>query len=183
MIAVLPEGRFGRLLALALGLMGLLILWAVIVAPLTSVYDQRAARLANETMLADRMAQVAAEAPALRSQVASHRLAPSPPGLLIAGSTDALAAANLQSAVQRLAGDCGVDISSVDNLPSAQVGPLRQVGLHLHMAGDYPALVRLLGALRDASPAMLPDDLSIAAQGPGEGGRFDIDLTLYAFRT
>ncbi|HTH99209.1 MAG TPA: type II secretion system protein GspM [Stellaceae bacterium] len=179
----LPEGRPGRLLALALVLLAVLVLWTAIVSPLLDLYATRAQQLDDSGIRARHMAAIAAQAPGLRRQLAARHGAKPVATDLVKGGSDALALATLQGTVQSLAGATGIEIASVDTLPAAPVGGLRRIGLHLHATGDYPTLVRFLGRIRDARPAVLADDLTISAQGPDAASRFDIDVSLYAFRS
>ena len=179
----LPEGRPGRLLALALVLLVVLVLWTAIAAPLLDLYATRTQQLDDERIRAQHMATIAAQAPDLRRQLAARHGAKPVATDLVKGGSDALALATLQGTVQSTAGAAGVEIASIDTLPATLVGGLRRIGLHLHASGDYPALVQFLSRIRDARPAVLADDLAISVQGLDAASRFDIDVSLYAFRS
>ncbi len=166
MILALPTGPRGRLLAVSICLLTLLLLWLGIASPLIGWFDARAERLSARAVLADHMQALADAVPALRRQAAAAQAANRGPGnarvALLEGSDDAVAGAALQERVQRLADGAGVTLASVETLPVESVGAYRRIGLHLTVvAAGWPALVRLLQLVEDATPHMLIDDLQV----------------------
>lgn len=190
----LPTGRAGRVLALALLLGVLALLWASAGSPLLAWYGDRAERLETREMLAGRMAALAATLPALEREAVA---APGggPPDLLD-GGTDAVAAAALQERVQDLANRSGARLSSLEVLPAQQKGAYREIGVRVATNAPWPVLVRLLQAMAEGTPRMLVDDLqvraapviiSVAAGAGPPGARLaepalDASLAVYAFR-
>ena len=70
MMGELPEGPRGRVLAVLLLLAMLGGVWAGIAIPLTDWYADRSETIDRQTILARRMAQIAATVPDLRAQAA-----------------------------------------------------------------------------------------------------------------
>jgi len=157
----LPTGVPGRLLALALTAAMLGVIWIGAVAPLAGWYAARADVLAQRHALARRMAELAASLPALRAQ-AGAAAAPGPgPATMLEGESDAIAGAALQEAVQKLAASAGASLSSIEMLPSQPEGAYRPIRLHVSLNAQWANLVRLLAAIRGATPLMLVDDLHV----------------------
>ena len=160
----LPEGRTGRLLALALALfcagLAVLVLWSVLVGPLLGLAQTREAALARREMRL-RAAQVQVAAlPALRRALAAR--IPAAPEWL-PGTSDALAAAALQSLVQAMARQVGARVASVAILPARTKNGLRRVGLRLALSAPFPALVALLVRLAAARPRLIVTALVLRA--------------------
>jgi general secretion pathway protein M len=185
MIAALPTGRRGRLLALGLALALLAVLWAGVAAPLLQWHRARDEALARQLMLARHMEAIAASLPDLQRQVAATAERGPPPDAVLEGATDAIAGAALQGRLQDMARDAGIELSSAETLPAEQAGAFRRIGLHLAMNADWPVLVHLLAAIEEGTPNMLIDDLQL--HGPPEfmraaGLRLDASFTVIAFR-
>ena len=196
----LPTGRLGRLLALGIAALLLVVLWEAIGGPLAGLYRGRAQALAERRTVAVHMAGLAAQLPALRRAATAGGARPGPVAL-IAGSSDAIAAAALQEQVQQMATGLGATLSSSESLQPSQgggqgggqggrqgagreTGGYRRVGVRIAVTAPYDVMVRLLAAIEQASPSMLIDDLQLHGSriqllqnAPLEGS-----LTVLAFR-
>ena len=181
----LPTGRSGRLLALGLTALALLLVWLAIGSPLLDWYRERSLALAGREAVAAHMKLLSGRLPALRAaaQAASVR---SGPAALIDGASDAIAGAALQEQVQQMASSLGATLSSSETLAAtpASAGPYRRVGVRIAVTAPFEVMVRMIAAIEQASPAMLIDDLQlhgpriqITANSPIEGA-----LTVIAFR-
>ncbi len=182
-MVTLPTGRSGRVLALVLLLLALASVWQALGAPLMDWYADRAATIAQREALVQRMAQVAAGLPALQAASASPAAAPQPQGLLPGGS-DAVAGAALQEAVQGMAAQAGAMLGSTEALPAEPAGTFRRISVRVALSTPWPALVRLLRAMAEATPGMLVDDLQLHSArrlGPGESP-MEATLTVFSFR-
>ena len=180
----LPTGRRGQALALALTLLAACLVWLGAVAPALQWYAARQERLADQETLGLRMAAIAATAPALQAQLA--RAGSGAPGgrTVLEGATDAVAGAGLQQALQDMAARAGATITSAEALPAETAGPYRRIGLHLTANGGWPVIVALLGAVAQATPRMLVDDVSLRqslALGQPEGRPVEASFTVVAF--
>jgi general secretion pathway protein M len=159
--STLPDGRRGQILALCIGLAALLLLWAALLAPLWGWYQERAGALAQQRVLAARMQALAREIPALRAAVAAQGPDQGGAALLLQGNSDAIAGANLQSALQDLATQSGTSLDS------------------------GPALISFLTAIETARPRMIVDGLSLSNTGPPDAGGappVQATFTVSAFR-
>lgn len=181
----LPDGRRGQMLALGIGLAGLLLLWLALLGPLWGWYRMRSQELAQQHALASHMQALSQEIPALRAALAAQGPAQGS-GLLLSGSSDAIAGANLQSELQDLAGQSGASLDSVALAPVEASGSLRKIGLQVSLTTSWPALIHFLGAIETASPRMVVGGLNLSNAGPpGLNGEPPIQasFTVSAFRT
>ena len=184
----LPTGRAGQALAVALTLLALLLVWEVVADPLIGWYGQRADEVSRQRLLAARMQARVAALPALRRQVATLRHAGPAKSALLAGRTDAIAAADLQGLIQDMATGAGTALSSTEALPARQQGAYRRVALRISFNATLPVLVQLLQSLDGSSPRMLVDDLQlhtspiIVAQNHDAAPPLDATMTVIGFR-
>lgn len=182
MTATLPTGRRGQVLALAITVTAAASLWLGVAAPLADWYAARAQAFTEQAVLAAHMQAIAAMLPALR------RAAPAAPrgaGAFLTGRSDALAAAELQARVNRLAAGVGVTPTSLETLPAVSRGGHRRVGLRVALTAPWPKLVDLLLAMRAARPRMLLDDVEfrgLPAQSRTGSPPVDAGFAVYAFR-
>lgn len=190
LIKRLPEGRTGQALAIGMMLAIAGLLWFGGVAPMMDFYAARQATLAARAAMLTHMQTIAADLPALRriaTQAKADRATDSA-SILIPGDTDAIAAANLQNALQDLAASTGILPSSVDVLPPVQSGAFRRIGLQIEATTSWPMLIAFLKAMDDSTLGLIVDDLSLhAVSSPGSGvdaghPALDASLMVFAFR-
>ncbi len=160
MEAALPEGPRGRMLALALTLTLLAVLWVGCVQPLLDWHAARAEALTQRQALLRRVSALVADLPELQRDSSSSR---APAASLLEGGSDAIAGAVLQGVVQRMATEAGVQPNSMETLAADQRGAYRRIGLRVAMAAPWPVLVDLLRGIEQGPPHMLIDDVSLRA--------------------
>lgn len=184
MDTALPTGRRGRLLALAITLVLILLVWEALVAPVLSLYDDRAASLQHDRVLLERMERVAAGLPGLQKQVSQMREAGDEEVFTIPGASDAVAAATLQNTLQEIATQAGANITSFETVPGQTVGGYRRIGLKLTMHEPWPTIVGLLRVIDTSHPPMLIDELEIHALPilAAKSQRLEASFTVYGFR-
>ena len=178
----LPTGPRGRALALVIAGLLLAAVWLVAVVPLIEWHDALAERLVQRQALADRMEQMARTLPQLRQEATAGEGAPP---TLLEGGSDSVAGAALQSQVQEIAARAGATLSSAELLPVEAAGTYRRVSLRISANGSWAALVALLGALEEATPRMLVDEMRVQSApsiAPGAGRPMAMTLTVVAFR-
>ena len=185
MALALPEGARGRALALGIAAIVLASVWLAAGQPLLAAYADRADALERRAALATRMADVAASLPELQREAAARSHDATPAAATLAGASDALAGAALQSRIEGMSSSAGGHLSSTEALPAEQVGTYRRVALRVAVDAPWPVLVRLLQDIERATPRMFIDDLQIRAQPAAEKLReppLDISFTVLAFR-
>jgi general secretion pathway protein M len=166
----LPEGRQGQALAVAVTLLAAALVWFAAISPLLGWYGARAAELTQQQEIAARMAALGQEIPALKAAISAAGLQSAGDQVLLSGGTDAIAGANLQSALQDLAAQAGTSLDSAEVLPVQQAGALRRIGMQVSVTATWPVLISLLEAIGTARPRMIVDQLSvISASQPGGG--------------
>jgi general secretion pathway protein M len=178
---------------LAAGLLFLVLgsIYFLAVAPLVDHYQQREARIEDALILLPRLQAVAAELPALRSQVARLRTAARTRKVTLEGASDAIASANLQSRIEALATSAGATIGSTESLPAETRDSYRRIGLRFALNGTYETLVRLLAKLQESTPPLVVDNLQVhgVLRRPGlpQAGMADVGLDagidIYGFRS
>lgn len=179
----LPQGRAGSLLAVLMLLALISAIGFGAVLPLVDWHAGHAADLETQHALLRRMRALSQSLPTLEQAAASQGsgLAPT----LLQGNGDAVAAANLQAAVQEMATAAEVRITSIETLAADPRGAYRAIRLRLAATAPWPALLDLLSALDGAEPRMLLDELALRAvptlQRTGEVP-IDANFVVTAFR-
>lgn len=184
MVAALPTGRLGRILALAILLFVVAVLWLGVASPVIGLYEDRADTLAEQRALADKMTAVAATLPAREAEAAAQAKNVAPIHELLAGGTDSLAAAQLQENLEKSAASTGIVLLSAEAVPPQAIGKLRRIGLKLGLQGKYAALVAFVGSMDGSAAPLLVDDLTIQGS-PNPRDSDDpllVGLTVYGFR-
>ncbi|MFW7269013.1 type II secretion system protein GspM [Gluconacetobacter sp. Hr-1-5] len=177
----LPEGRRGRALALCMLGLALGLAWLLVLSPVWTLYADRAQGLDLQRATLTRMERLASALPALRQKTATSFPGPAQ---LIDGPTDAVASANLQDILQKIATATEAEITSIENVPSAAAGRYRRIGLHIVVTAPFPTLIRLLSRLERSTPAIVIDGLHLrgAEDTNGASTLLDCDMILHAFR-
>lgn len=182
----LPDGRRGQILAVAVTVVAVAVLWLCTAVPLMDWYEARADRLAQQEQLVVRMKILSEEIPALRKSVGTAGLQTDNDQVLLAGSTDVIAGANLQSALQNLAAQAGTSLDSAALLPAQQAGTLRSIRMQVNVITTWPVLISLLEAIGTARPSMIVDQIgltnSLQAE-PNSEPALSASFTVTGFRT
>jgi Tfp pilus assembly protein PilO len=172
------------MLALAMTVVAVAILWLGAISPALGWYAERAEYLAQQQTLAARMASVAGSAASLQQRLAAANAAAPESAAMLAGATDSVAGANLQQAVQDIATRAGATVLSAEMLPATAAGSYRRIGVHLSVSGSWPQLTRLMATALQATPRMLIDDVQLhqtLALGAQDAHPMQASLTVIAF--
>jgi Tfp pilus assembly protein PilO len=179
----LPDGWRGQLLAMAVNLVVLAVVWTVIVAPLLDWYADRAQTLDERHAVARRIAEEAATLPALQAQAPREDAAGPAPNAMLEGDSDAIAGAALQLLVRQMAAGSGVSLNSVEVLPAEALDGYRRIGLRVALAGRWAELAHMMASIEQAAPRMLLDDVRIhGAPLRNAALPMDASFTVLAFR-
>ncbi len=153
-------GRPGQALAAGIGILGLVMLWFGIIAPAQSWFTDRTERLDHRQALLHRMQQVAATLPALRKASAgAPEQADSRDAITLPGTSDAVAAADLQERIQKMAATAGTSLTAVETLPVSTTGKWHKVALRISTNAPWPVLIDLLRSIEQSPIRILVDDV------------------------
>lgn len=153
-------GRRGQALAAGILCVILGVAWFGAIDPIKSWYDDRNALLSQRQALLQRMRDVASTLPVLRAAAAkSPSQGSAGETTMLPGSSDAVAAADLQERVQRMAADAGVSLTAVETLPASPAGNWHRVSLRISLNAPWPVLMALLRAIEDSPIHVLVDDI------------------------
>lgn len=180
-VRTLPEGRRGQALALGMLAVALGLAWLLVLGPVWNLHADRAQGLELQRATLARMERLATALPALRQAATTSAPGPSQ---LIDGTTDAVASANLQDILQKLASTTGTEITSAENVAPAIAGRYRRIGLHVVVTAPFPTLIQLLARLEQSAPAIVIDGLHLhgADADGGSAAAMDCDMVVHAFR-
>lgn len=179
-------GARGRALAASLAAVFLLLAWFEIMLPAWSWFDNRTMLLDQRQALLQRMRSVAATLPALQAQSANRSGQGAAAGVtMLPGANDAVAAADLQERVQRMAATAGVSLTAVETLPATPVGSWHKVSLRISLNAPWPVLMELLRSIEQSPTRILIDDVhfhsSVVVNHPA-ALPVQASLVLYGFR-
>jgi general secretion pathway protein M len=154
-------GRRGQAVAVAIGLMGLLVIWFGIADPVRSWFNDRSALLDQRQELLAHMRDLAATLPALRTASTDKRdEGTRAASILLPGDSDAVAAAALQERVQKMAADAGATLTAVETLPpTSTAGRWHKVALRINLNASWPVLMELIRSVEQSPTRILVDDV------------------------
>lgn len=180
----LPEGRTGQVFAVAILLITIGVIWIGIFLPGFEWYEARNQTLAEDAIKIAHLTALRGELPALSAAVAA---APGPADAgLLSGTSDDLAAANLQGTVQDLARSAGLTVNSAEALSPLNEGPLRRIGLSVSLNATFSEFIRLMAVVAAAHRGMEVDNISISASAAPDTQQdsiLNINFAVYGFRS
>jgi len=160
----LPTGIRGRLVAVGLLLIPLILLYEYGVKPLVGIYDGNRNDIVTMQDRIVRYRRAIAELPALEAHAAElARTQPLAP-FLLEGDNTALAAADLQRELQQVAKQHAVQILSLRVKPASDEGPLQRISVEARLRTGTATLRDLLFSLETAQPSVFVDMLNINAR-------------------
>jgi hypothetical protein len=106
--------------------------------------------------------------------------------LLLSGSSDSLAAAELQSTLKDLVEAEGAKLTSTTVLPPEIVDRFRRVGVRISFSGDLKLLTGVLQGIEKSHPVMAVSGLELHVMGDsvdaGEDPNLAVALDIVGFR-
>lgn len=188
----LPSGAPGRLLALALLLIPLALLFRLAIIPAWNAYQTQGERIAIARDQLIKFQTLSAQLPALRREATylqnQHLLTP----YLINASNDALAAAAVQQRLKDIAKDQNGRVLSTRVLKGTTDGPFERVIVNARMQIPLEGLQALLHGLETGQPYLFFQDVSVLYRAARRGRRraprqqtpseLETRLTIYGLR-
>lgn len=184
----LPTGPLGRLAAMGILLTALLAVLQLAVVPAWTAYTAKGQQLDIARDQLERLQRLAAQLPALRTQVARQRdedpLAP----FLLQAANDALAAAELQERLKAITLAHDGRVLSTRVLKGAVDGPFERVVVEARLEMSLEGLQDLLYEIHTKKPYLFIEELAIMSRpqrrGSPAGGvsALETRVTLYGLR-
>jgi general secretion pathway protein M len=165
----LPQGRAGQAAALGIVAVLALAIHLAILSPVLAFYAGNEAMLAQRGEVLRRYESAVRDLPRLRASAQHAAETPQTGALLLAGDSDALAGAELQTALKQLAEQQGARMASAASLPAQDEGAFRRVGVRIALTGDLPVLTSLLRSMREAQPALVVGHFELRSDGGADG--------------
>ena len=157
----------GRLLALAI-LAGLCALvWLGLALPLLDRFAGYRDTVVQAEEQLPRLRGIAAMTPSLQAELARIERDPSARTRQLSGGGDALAAADLQNRLGRIAAANGIVLRSTQILPAQDEEGFRRIAVRVALEGGAPALLKILHGLETAPTLLFIDNLEIRARSGG----------------
>jgi len=182
--ALTPKQR--QLLALTILAAILVAIFTLTVAPLWAInrhYLNTIDHLDNRLAILQRTAAAGSELGAqheqLKRSLASNRH-------YLKSTSEALAAANLQGIITRIAGSKGMEVLSTQILPVGEEAGFTRVTLKVHMRGMLDNTVKLFHALETGQPYLFLDNVSVRSftrprRGIPTAQLLNVDFDLIAY--
>jgi hypothetical protein len=178
----------GKALALVIGVLLLGAIHFAVIAPLFSYYETTARRLAERQELVQRYQSAARDLPRLRAAAAQGQDRPPDRDLLLTGSSDAVAAAALQSVLKVLVELEGARLNSAEMLPpESEDNVVRRVGVRIAFTGNLTLLATVLEGVETTRPVLSVGNLDIHTVADlneeGEDHELAIIMDVYGFHS
>ena len=175
-----------RLLALAILTALITLIFMLTVAPLWAVnrhYQDTIEQLDRRLQILQRSAASGGE---LRSQHEQLKRSLVNNRQYLKSTSEAVAAANLQGIVTRIAQSKSMEVLSTQILPSTEEAGFTRVTLNVRMRGELADMVGLFHALESGQPYLFIDNLSIRSfsqlrRGNQVGQQLNVDFDLSAY--
>ncbi|HEY4041322.1 MAG TPA: type II secretion system protein GspM [Rhodopila sp.] len=153
-------GRRGQALAVGVLVLAVALVWFVIIDPARAWFQDRTLLLEQRQVLLQRMQGVAATLPSLRMAAAAKPGGGKVAGtIMLPGDSDAIAAADLQERVQKMASTAGASLTAVETLPATPSGKWHKVSLRISLNAPWPVLMELLRSVEESPTRILVDDV------------------------
>lgn len=181
----LPVGTRGRIVALLLVLLPVILVLQFAIFPLFSAYDEFSNEIESMQDEITRYRTVIGELPALQAAAAELQKQQPLTPFLLPGSNSALAAAALQRHLQKLAAEHEARIVSVRVQPAVPDGPLQKISVQARLQADSRGLRNLLHALESGTPFVFIDTLNISTRVQRRRtaiDRLEVSMNLSALR-
>jgi len=150
-----------QLLALAILALVVVMIFTLTVAPLWAInrhYINTIDGLNNRLEILQRTASAGSD---LRSQHEQLKRSLTSNRHYLKSTSEALAAANLQGIVNRIAGSAGMEVLSTQNLPASGEAGFTRVAVKIRMRGGLENTVKAFHALETGQPYLFLDNISI----------------------
>ena len=153
-----------RIIAVALLVAAIALLWRLIVLPLQEHYQERADVAAAQQDLLERYRRLADSRGSLRARLDEMRRQPLSQEGYLTGDSETLVAAELQNLVRTTVERNGGRLESTQILPPANEAGYRRVTLRVRMSVGGEGLFRILYDLESSLPYLFVDGVDIVSR-------------------
>lgn len=173
---------------LALGILALVVavVFTLAVAPLWAVNRHYAETIDGLEGRLEVLQRTAAAGEGLQSQHARLKRSLAGSRHYLKSASEALATADLQGIVKRIAVSKGMEVLSTQILPASEESEFTRVALKVRMRGILDNLVKVFHALETGQPYLFLDNVSVRTLGRGRrnvatGQALDVDFNLIGY--
>ncbi|WP_435103493.1 type II secretion system protein GspM [Arhodomonas sp. AD133] len=156
--------RERRVLAVGLLVAVLLGLALLIVQPLIGAYTGYRAEIADQRFRLERFKKVVASLPSLEKEVSVLRQRVDDSGLFLSRETPDLAAAELQQLLEKVIGEHGGSINSVQVMGPSEDENFTRIRVRADIRADSGTLAAVLRSLETGRPVVMIDDVTISPE-------------------
>jgi general secretion pathway protein M len=154
---------------LAVGLLGGVLLagYGLVLAPVIAAYQEVGQEIEESQLLLQRYRSLASQRPELSARLADLEQQAAKVGGYLKGSSDALAAAELQDHARAVIEGAGGSLRSTQILPASAVDskvPARRATLRIQLGIDIKGLQKVLYQLETGQPYLFVDQLTVRQQ-------------------
>jgi hypothetical protein len=176
----LPQGDLGKVAAVGLAALALVVLTLFVIDPVLSFYDSTQQQLEEQREIAARYRGWVAQMPKLRAAAKARHDRASP---LLRGGSDQEAAALIQSTLKSIIEDGGSKITTAEVLPSEREDNYTRVVVRASFSGNLRFLTSVLQQIESSEPALFVRSVDVHADTTGgEEPPLSIVLSVYGFR-
>jgi len=187
--------RRGSLISrmLAVGLLAGMLLagYGLVLAPVVAAYREVGQQIEAAQLLLQRYRSLASQRPELNARLAELERQAAQVGGYLKGSSDALAAAELQDHARAVIEAAGGSLRSTQILPASPVDstvPLRRAALRIQLGVDVEGLQKVLYRLETGQPFLFVDQLTVRQQrtrrrsgDPDQEPVLDVSFEVYGY--
>lgn len=154
-----------QLLALAILALVAVMIFTLLVAPLWAVNRHYLDTIDGLDKRLQILQRTASEGSGLRSQHEQLKRSLASNRHYLKSASEALAAANLQGIIKRIAGSKKMEVLSTQILPASEEAGFTRVALKVRMRGNMDSMVKVFHALETGQPYLFLDNVSISSHG------------------
>jgi len=184
-----PVAMAGRFAAVALLLGALAAVYVAIAHPLLGEFRRNEEAIAGTVQMLARFQDVTVMRAGIEAQLNELRQREAQAGYILTGSTDALAAAELQDRIKMVVRESGGVVRSVQALPPEDEGSFRRIAVRLQMTTTTESFFNVVYSLETMLPALFVDNIDVqsrsakpAADKPATDPVLTVNLDLYGYR-
>lgn len=182
----LPEGKLAQMLAVCIPASLVVIISLSVVGPLFRWYSAREKTINYKQQEVSHITDMYRLLPSMQRQTINLEATAGNPGIFLLGSTDAIAGADLEAAIDSIANRSNASLTTLTIMPSQPVTPFRQITIDTSLTANWEILIDFLSALDLARPRMIVSNLTITESGQAneldQDVPLQIDFSVSAFR-